>query len=117
MCARADEDVPRTRSHKAIDQVLRPLAIDLAGAAGTPLAPVKVRIPDVHVEPDLVRGVAQAAEAGPGVAAAPAAGVPDAHAGREGVGFPILPHDTQQRADQPVVSPTAPGAVRPVPAD
>ena len=64
-----DEDDLRARAHEPVDEVLGEPVVDLVDPPRRPLAPVDARVVDVGVEPVLVRGVADAAEPRPEVAA------------------------------------------------
>jgi hypothetical protein len=64
-----DEDELRTSSHEPVDQILGEPAVDLGDRSRGSLTPIATRVVDVGVEPVLVRGVADAAEPRPEVAA------------------------------------------------
>ena len=81
----ADEDVAGSGTHEAIDQVLRECAVDLCRCSRSELEPVQTRVEDVDVEPVLVRGVTEPAEAGTEVAAVRPAEIADPDARRLGM--------------------------------
>jgi murein peptide amidase A len=103
----ADVDDDGAGAHEAVDEVLGEPAVDLAGKAGRPLAPVPSREVDVGVEAVLVRRVLGAEGA-----AAPAAEIADADAGRVRVRGGVLLDDLEHDADETVRAEAAPGAVR-----
>ena len=82
---RADEHVLRAFTHEGVDELLRRRAVDLVRAPRPPQPAVEPRVVDVRVEPVLVRGVPDPAEARPEVAAARAREVADPDARRLGV--------------------------------
>ena len=67
--AGTDEDDLRTGPHEPVDEVLGEAVVDLVDRSRRPFTPVAAWVVDVGVEPVLVRGVADAAQARPEVAA------------------------------------------------
>lgn len=108
----ADKDTRGARGDEAINEILRESLVDLADALGRPFTSVAPRVEDVNVEPVLVGGMADAAEAAPKLAAVRAAEVTDSNARRPGVGIRVGTDDAQYGRDEPIRAPAAPATIR-----
>src|SRR4051794_33652902 len=84
-CVWADEDLHGARADEAVHQRLSEPTIVLAYSRGCKLLPVTARVVHVDVEPTLVRGMSDPAEARTEVAAARPAEIADSHPGCVGI--------------------------------
>jgi hypothetical protein len=94
-----------------VDEGLRQAPVDLRGVLRRALAPVVARVVDVGVEPVLMAGVSDRAEAHAEVAAVRPAQVTDQHAGSVGMRRAELARDVEQGPHQAIGAPAAPWAV------
>ena len=100
-----------SRPHEEVDEVLGQPPVDLVRRPGCPLAPVAARVIHVHVEPVLMRRVAQPPEPCPEGSPSGTAEIAYAYARRMRVICSVRPQHSEQGPNEAICAEAAPAPV------
>jgi hypothetical protein len=100
-----------SRPHEKVDEVLGQPPVDLVRRPGSSLPPVAARVIHVHIEPVLMRRVAQAPEAAPEASAPGTAEISYADARRTRVICGVRPQHCEKGPNEAICAEAAPAPV------